>query len=110
MSSDHTNRTEPAAKVAISLPTALLERLEALRARTGETRSAVVRRALELLLHRLDHFEAVREYVEGYRLHPETDDDLRISRPTSEELEADAWEAGATTGDAGEEQDDDAAG
>jgi Arc/MetJ-type ribon-helix-helix transcriptional regulator len=99
MPQGHTRRPPASAKVAISLPTALLERLEDLRDRTGESRSAVVRRALELLLHRMDHYEAVREYVESYRLHPETDDDLELGRPTVDELAADEWNTDAGNSD-----------
>jgi len=99
MPQGHTHRPTASAKVAISLPTALLERLEELRSRTGESRSAVVRRALEVLLHRLDHYDAVREYVESYRLHPETGDDLELGRPTVEELAADEWNTDAGNSD-----------
>jgi len=99
MPQGHTRRSPASAKVAISLPAALLERLEELRDRTGESRSAVVRRALEVLLHRLDHYDAVHEYVESYRLHPETDDDLELGRPTVEEFGADEWNTDAGNSD-----------
>ena len=94
MPSSHTNPPR-AEKVAISLPPELLARVEQWRARTGESRSAVVRRALELLLRRLDHFEAVREYVEAYEVHPETEEDERLGAPTPEELSRDEWDESA---------------
>ena len=76
----------------MSLPAELLERVERLRRRTGESRSAVFRRALELLLHRLDHFEAIREYVEAYELHPESEVELNDGAPSPAELAGDDWE------------------
>jgi len=87
MTSRHTDaRPLPRAqKVAVSLPADLLARVARLRERTGESRSAVVRRALELLLERLDHYEAVREYVEAYELLPETPGEAGVT-PVADEL------------------------
>jgi hypothetical protein len=60
------------AKVAISLDADLLRRVERIRTRTGESRSAVVARALRLLTKAEETERLVREYVDGYRRHPET--------------------------------------
>jgi len=79
----HTTRRRPggagrdlAEKVAISLPAGLLADLERYRKTTGETRSGLVRRAVERLLERATEADMVREYVEGYRRTPETADEI----------------------------------
>ena len=74
------------AKVAISLPREMLRSIERLRKGTGESRSAVIRRALEMLLDRHDHTAMVREYVEGYISHPETAEELREADAIADEL------------------------
>jgi metal-responsive CopG/Arc/MetJ family transcriptional regulator len=66
------------AKVAVSIPSPLLKAVEAERRRTGETRSELVRKALETLLARRRLDEDERRYAEGYRLYPETDEEVRI--------------------------------
>lgn len=75
------------AKVAVSLPTALLSEVEKLRKRSGETRSAVVRRALERLIDTTAEADAVREYVEAYRISPESPEEVALATPTAEEIE-----------------------
>jgi Arc/MetJ-type ribon-helix-helix transcriptional regulator len=44
-------------KIAVSLPAALLRDIERLRRETGETRSAFIRRSIELMLGRPEHAE-----------------------------------------------------
>jgi len=75
-------------KVAVSLPADLLADVERYRRRSGESRSAVVRRALERLLDARVEADAVREYVEAYRRTPETAEEAALSTPSSEELAA----------------------
>lgn len=67
-----------AAKVAVSIPAPLFEATEAERRRTGETRSELVQRAIELLLARRRLEEDERRYVEGYRKYPETEEEIRV--------------------------------
>lgn len=62
------------AKVAVSVDAALLARVEKLRAKTGESRSAVVARALARLMDEAAHAERVQRYVAAYRELPETAD------------------------------------
>jgi metal-responsive CopG/Arc/MetJ family transcriptional regulator len=61
-----------AEKVAVSLDSELLARAERLRKQTGESRSALVARALRALLRASERERLVAEYVEAYRQEPET--------------------------------------
>ena len=76
------------AKVAVSLPAGLLAEVERFRRRSGESRSALVRRALERLIDTTAEADAVREYVESYRASPETPEERSLSKPSAEELGA----------------------
>jgi metal-responsive CopG/Arc/MetJ family transcriptional regulator len=67
-------------KIAISLQPELLVRAEQLRRATGESRSALVARALRRLLRDEALAEQRREYVEAYRRLPETERDVRTAR------------------------------
>ena len=60
------------AKVAVSIDAALLRRVEELRSRTGETRSAVVARAIQLLTGEEERARRSRDYLRAYREHPES--------------------------------------
>ena len=64
-------RSNPVARVEIRLPAALLSEVDRVRRKTGESRSAVIGRSVELLLSRARHAEMVRQYVAGYVAHPE---------------------------------------
>ncbi|MBI2390792.1 MAG: ribbon-helix-helix protein, CopG family [Deltaproteobacteria bacterium] len=70
----------PAEKVAISLDPELLARAERLRKTTGESRSALVGRALRELLRAEERERQAAEYVEAYRRVPETSADVAQSR------------------------------
>lgn len=74
------------AKIAVSLPPALLQRVERLRRKRKTTRSAVVAEALELLVSMESEQEKVRRYVESYRSDPERWEDM-----------GDVWSAGLKT-------------
>jgi metal-responsive CopG/Arc/MetJ family transcriptional regulator len=67
-------------KIAISLDSTLLERIERLRAVTGETRSAVIGRALLKLTHEELHAARIRRYVEAYRETPEQEQSVKTAR------------------------------
>ena len=69
-----------AEKVAVSLDRALLERAEHLRKTTGESRSALLGRALRELLRSEARARRVAEYVEAYRRTPETATELSRAR------------------------------
>jgi len=59
-------------KITISLPADLLRRIEAERARSGETVSGFIRRAVKEAFEKRARDEKVARYVEGYRRRPET--------------------------------------
>ena len=65
-----------AAKIAVSVPSALFEEVERVRRRKGLTRSAVVERGLRAWLRAHRDADRVRAYVEAYRRHPESDDEV----------------------------------
>ncbi|MBK7585848.1 MAG: ribbon-helix-helix protein, CopG family [Myxococcales bacterium] len=69
-----------AEKLAISLDRDLLRRAERLREATGESRSALVARALRQFLRAEELDRQVREYSEAYRTVPETASDTRQAR------------------------------
>jgi hypothetical protein len=59
------------AKIAISIDARQLARVERIRAITGETRSAIIGRALAQLASESAHDQHVQEYLQAYRRHPE---------------------------------------
>ena len=65
-----------AEKIAITVPPDVLRRVETLRHKTRESRSAVFARAARLLLHAEERQRQIQRYVEAYREQPETDADL----------------------------------
>jgi hypothetical protein len=69
-----------AAKIACSIDADLLARIESVRARTGESRSALISRALIALTSESARTRAVSRYIEAYREHPETVQEVRSAR------------------------------
>jgi metal-responsive CopG/Arc/MetJ family transcriptional regulator len=69
-----------AEKIAISLDPDLLRHVERIRTKTGESRSAILARALRLLTKEEEHTRLVRDYVDAYRRHPETPSDIAVAR------------------------------
>ena len=69
-----------AEKVAISVDGELLARAEQRRKVTGESRSALVARALRQLLCVEEHAQQVKQYVEAYRRFPESEIEVREAR------------------------------
>ncbi len=81
------------AKIAVSLDADLLRRVERLRGRSGESRSALVSRALRLLTREEEEALRVRDYVRAYREHPETSKDVAATRVTAKRsLAAIPWD------------------
>jgi hypothetical protein len=68
------------AKIAFSLEPEVLASVERLRARTGESRSAVISRAIKLLTEADEKTARVAAYVRSYREHPETTRDVQAAR------------------------------
>lgn len=70
-------------KIAVSLETELLRQVERVREQTGESRSALVSRALRLLTREDEHARLVREYVQVYRDKPETAAEVTAARASA---------------------------
>ena len=70
-------------KVAISLEDALFHEAEQLRARTGESRSALIARALKVLLKTEQREAEIAQYVAAYKAFPESDDEIDAAREFS---------------------------
>ena len=74
-------------KIAISLPTEDLNRLEKIRKELGSQRSALIDRAIRFWLDNMDKQKMIKQYEEGYRQHPESVDEIKVM----EQLSADAF-------------------
>ncbi len=80
-------------KIAISLPAGLVAELERIRKKTGETRSAVIRRSIESALKRDAMDSQVRRYISGYLKYPETDEEKNIVKAAAlQTLDEEPWE------------------
>ncbi len=67
-------------KIAVTVDREVLARIERLRRRTGESRSALVTRALAQLAATAEHLERVKRYCEAYREQPESISDIDAAR------------------------------
>ena len=85
-------RPLPVQKTALSLPRDVYDRLEALRCLTGDTRSGIIRRAIEELFESLRRSEKTRRYVEGYKKFPETRAEIRAAAAAAKLLAEEPWE------------------
>ena len=80
-------------RIAISLPHELLRSIERLRLETGETRSALVQRALRDVVAAKKRAEDIRRYVEGYAAAPETGEEIAAAETSAARLLAEEpWE------------------
>lgn len=68
------------AKIACSIDSTLLARVESIRLLTGESRSAVIGRALVKLTSDEAHADQVRRYRAAYLEQPETAHDIERAR------------------------------
>lgn len=73
-------------RIAISLSKALLREIEELRRETRETRSGIIRRAVERMLEEREKAQGLAAYVEGYRRQPETQDEVDAAEAAATEL------------------------
>ncbi len=80
------------AKIAVSLPRALLDEIEKMRRATGLSRSAVVRMALEESMSRQHRAALVERYVQGYRRCPETAAEVAVAQSASSDVFKEPWE------------------
>ena len=80
-----------AEKIAITVDARVLEAVERLREQTGESRSALVTRALRDLVSQERHRRRVERYVQAYREKPETDDVAGAAALAAATLEGLPW-------------------
>ena len=81
-----------ATKVAVSIPKDLYQALERARKKNGKSRSAVVQNALRHWLNQQQEAEQVRQYVEGYRRMPETEEETaRVDAVSRRALLTEEW-------------------
>ncbi len=74
------------AKIAVSLDAELLRRVEHVREQTGESRSAVVSRALRQFTREDEHARRVLEYMQVYRDKPETAAEVAAARTSAKRV------------------------
>ena len=80
------------AKIAISLPDAVLQEIERQRRARGESRSEFFRRAAEAVLRREREREMDERYVNAYLHQPETDEELALAWFDLAALAGSPWE------------------
>lgn len=84
-----------ARKLAIRLDAGLLESVSRVQRATGETRSAVLARAVRLLVREEEHPARVEEYRSAYRRVPELAGDIAVARALAKRSLAHvAWDDG----------------
>jgi metal-responsive CopG/Arc/MetJ family transcriptional regulator len=71
-------------KVAISLPTETLKAVEKERAESGESRSQIIRRAIEIMLRQEKENENIQKYIRGYQDMPETKEEIAAAHYSAE--------------------------
>ncbi|MEK6538255.1 MAG: ribbon-helix-helix protein, CopG family [Nitrospirota bacterium] len=74
-----------ASKIAISLPTEDLARIETIRKKLGLQRSAVIHRAIRFWLKSLQDQAMVKKYEEGYKRLPESAGEMEAFQKMSAE-------------------------
>jgi metal-responsive CopG/Arc/MetJ family transcriptional regulator len=67
-------------KIAISLPEEVLTAVEREREESGESRSQIFRRAVELLLRQREERETSEQYIRAYKQVPETKEEVTAAR------------------------------
>lgn len=67
-------------KIAISLPEEVLTAVEKEREESGESRSQIFRRAVELLLQQRKERELSEQYIHAYQKMPETKEEVTAAR------------------------------
>ena len=67
-------------KIAISLPEEVLTAVERERQESGESRSQIFRRAVDLLLRQQKEREMSEQYIHAYQQLPETKEEVTAAR------------------------------
>ena len=84
--------SETFSKVAVSLPKALFQSVEQARRKLKLPRSAVVVEALRAWLSSQEEEKLIRQYIEGYRRHPESASETKAwTRLSAHEFHKDPW-------------------
>jgi metal-responsive CopG/Arc/MetJ family transcriptional regulator len=82
-----------AVKISISLPADILEEADQQRESLGTSRSEFFRQALEAWLRHLNEQKAIARYIQGYREHPETVEEVEEVAATGKgALALEPWE------------------
>lgn len=80
------------AKVAISLPWELLKAVEQVRRELRVPRSVAIAEAVQAWLKRREEEKAIRQYIEGYRKHPESKKEAKAwTRLAADSFHKDPW-------------------
>ena len=74
-------------KIAISLPTGDLKRLEKIRKKLRMQRSTLINTALHFWLDNMEKQNMIKQYEDGYRRKPEPAEEIKVM----EKLSADAF-------------------
>jgi len=74
------------AKIAISLPVEVLSAVERVREKSGESRSELFRRAVEILLRHQRERDLSERYVRAYEQMPETRGEVETARRAASEI------------------------
>ena len=67
-------------KIAISLPEEVLNAVERERGESGESRSEIFRRAVDLLLRQRKEKEMSEQYIRAYQQMPDTKEEVTAAR------------------------------
>ncbi|MBI2328746.1 MAG: ribbon-helix-helix protein, CopG family [Chloroflexi bacterium] len=67
-------------KITISLPEEMLTAVEREREESGESRSQIFRRAVDLLLRQRKEREMSEQYIQAYQRIPETEEEVTAAR------------------------------
>lgn len=79
-------------KIAISLPQEVLSAVEQERKASGESRSELFRRAVEMLLRRRRERDMSERYIRAYERQPETKEEIEAARrAASAILAGESW-------------------
>ena len=67
------------AKIAISMPVEVLEEIERERDSDGTSRSEIIVQAIQEFLKNRRKQQQIEQYIRGYQLYPETDEEMDVS-------------------------------
>ena len=80
-------------KIAISLPEEMLNAVEKEREESGESRSQIFRRAVDMLLRQRKEREMSEQYIRAYQQVPETKEEITAAgRAASSILTEEPWQ------------------